>query len=309
MATLSPNYATIFDSMSTLKWDDQTKLLSSCGIVRRASNAETNSFPVVERTNAEEYTLAKRLGTVNGRANQPLQVPINQNNTIKRDATVKDIIDTTEANWFDIRKINYNIIDDLTTDVIEAARRRVNNIFFAQLFLNRGTPVGSTTANVSKNSLLALHEALNAANAPANDRYLLVNPRGFTHLMLLDEFVSVDYISQRQNTPWDSGTRGRILGFDIIVYNDVVDAFQKELNAGTAAQPGSPSFSNDDPEVNLMYAWQKRAMGSYYASDITVEMEWNMDLVTNLIQSRVQYGAVAILPEGVASLQYRQATS
>ena len=98
----------------------------------------------------------------------------------------------------------------------ESIARQVDTDLLAEYANFTNTDVGTYGVDITDPVILAAAEAIDLANAPLEDRYLIVYPTQKTALLKIDKFVRADYVGQYQDqTMVRKGPNSRYMWGDI----------------------------------------------------------------------------------------------
>src|SRR3990172_5625699 len=138
----------------------------------------------------------------------------------------------------DILKVqsSYDLLAEYTVKAGESIARRVDTDLLGQYSNFTNTDVGTYGSDISDAVILAGFETINLANAPLEDRALVIYPTQCTALLRIDKFVKADYMGQYQDAtmvrkgPNNRYMWGDIYGFPVYWTNQVTST------AGTPTQ-------------------------------------------------------------------------
>lgn len=156
----------------------------------------------------------------------------------------------------DILKVqsNYDLMAEYTSKAGESIARRVDTDLLAEYSNFTNTDVGAYGSDITDAVILAAIEAIDLANAPLEDRTLIVYPTQKTALARIDKFVKADYLGQYQNpTVVQKGPNSRYMWGDIygvpVYYTKQVPA-----TAGTPTQYHNILFHKEAIALALQQA-------------------------------------------------------
>jgi len=111
---------------------------------------------------------------------------------------------------------NYDLISEYTSKAGESIARRVDTDLLSEYANFTTTDVGTYGSDITDATILAAIEAIDLANAPLEDRALVIYPTQKTALARIDKFVKADYLGQYQNaTVVRTGPNSRYMWGDI----------------------------------------------------------------------------------------------
>ncbi|MFF4610312.1 N4-gp56 family major capsid protein [Streptomyces albidoflavus] len=143
------------------------------------------------------------------------------------------------------------------------------------------TDVTSATPGGAYNVVLKLKVTLDKANVPQDGRFLIVSPDFYA--VLLSDSRFIDASSYGTNAPIMNGEVGRVLGFSVMVSNNIP--------AGTAGT--APEVSN--------FVVAGHSMATTYAEQISkVEAYRPQNSFSDALKGLHLYGAKVVRPEALA---------
>ena len=149
---------------------------------------------------------------------------------------------------------------------------------------NRKTLADDTNNKLTKADFLAARKGLNAAKVPLKARYCAICPEHEEDLYEIDGFVSRDKIPD--TAALKDGVIGRLLGFDIILYNDMPLVDSNGILTGTK-----------DKNVTLFYSKLAYGFGRQkeFETKATTEPLTPADLVNiwSVYGGKIQYDTYA----------------
>jgi hypothetical protein len=185
----------------------------------------------------------------------------------------------------DILKVqsNYDLMSEYTSKAGESIARRVDSDLLAEYANFTNTDVGAYGSDISDAVVLAAIEAIDLANAPLEDRALVIYPTQKTALLRIDKFVKSDYLGQYQNpTIVQKGPNSRYMWGDLygvpVYYTKQVPA-----TAGTPTQYHNILFHKEAIALALQQA--PRTQSQYI-----------IEYLGNLVVVDVIYGIKTIRP-------------
>lgn len=165
---------------------------------------------------------------------------------------LEDVVDIQAA--YDVRaeytrEAGYALARDLDNAVL-ALRAVIKNNTGQNLYVTSNGTSGGTAQAISKAGILAAKQILDEADAPQDNRMLIVSPGQMADMLTVTEFVSMDYQS---NTPTESGKIGRIYNIDVMMTTQIGTNSLTGYVNGTGATPlptpglvGSPYLPSQD---------------------------------------------------------------
>lgn len=243
------------------RWDDEVK-----------SFGDTIHMPMV----ANRTALTKVAGTtVAFRASTEGQVVIG----ITTQAYDADIIE-------DMAQVQskYNLMQVYTKKFGYSIAAKVDSDLLG-LYASVAQTIGASASNVGigYTNIIRGNRLLDAANAPKEDRFLIVDPIGYEQLLQITNFVRYDAVGQADSkNPINNGRIGRVFGIDVFESTQV-------------ANNGSIIFG-------LM--WQKDAIALALQKDVQVKSQYSpRDIGWELVVYNI-YGYGLVRTDHAVVLQY-----
>ena len=199
------------------------------------------------------------------------------------DVTLSDFYAADMVDKLDELKTNIDERQVLAQSAASALGRKVDQLIIDVL------DAGSNSNNVAHGSAaltlakaLTVYEAFGEADVPDDgQRYFVVSPAGWADLLQIDQFSRAEYVGEGE-LPYAGGmTAKRWLGFLWFTFSGL-----------------SVSGTTRD-----CHAYHSTAVGMASAQDITTEMNYLPEKVSNLITSYFSAGAVMIDNDGAIECQ------
>jgi N4-gp56 family major capsid protein len=143
-----------------------------------------------------------------------------------------------------------------------------------------GAVATSTGVRIAKSFILEAKRLLDAADAPGEDRYIMVDANGYRDLLNIDDFVRYD--SRGVSNVIGKPAIGEIYGFEVVMSNQV------------------PSLSS----VAYALVWQKEAFALALQKDVTMKTEYSVDYIGNKVVAYNIYGYGVARTDHAVVLQY-----
>jgi hypothetical protein len=164
----------------------------------------------------------------------------------------------------DIVKVqsNYDLMSEYTSKAGYAIAKSIDS-FLLGLYGSWTNPaVGAYGADIDDDAIVAAIQALDEANAPLEDRAIVLKPSQKAALMKLDKFVKADYLGQYANpTPVKRGPNNRYLWGEIYGV-PVYYTTQIATTAGTPVETHNICFHKEAMALALQLA--PRTQGTYW---------------------------------------------
>jgi hypothetical protein len=191
------------------------------------------------------------------------------------EVTMADYYASEYIDKLDELKTNINERQVVAQSAAAALGRKTDAIIYAAMDAGASsTQIADTGGALLIADLLSLYETMGNADVPEDGgRYLAMNPQGYADLLAIDEFKSADYVGA-DSLPLPSGMTMRdFLGFKI--------------------------FSTTAVTAGKNIAYHMNAVGLGVNSDVSTEINYVAQKVSNLVTSSMSMGAGVIDDEGV----------
>ncbi len=174
-----------------------------------------------------------------------------------------------------------DLLAEYTSKAGESIARQVDTDLLAEYANSTNTDVGTYGSDITDAAVLSAIEAIDLANAPIEDRALVIYPTQKTALARLDKFVKSDYLGQYQNaTVVRTGPPSRNLWGDIY---GIPTYYTKQIpiTAGTPQQIHNLLFHKEAIALALQQAPR-------------VQSQYIIEYLGNLVVCDVIYGLKTI---------------
>lgn len=210
-------------------------------------------------------------------------VPMNISHATKQ-ATLADYEAPEYTDIYDQATVNFDEVVQLATTVAGAMGRRDDQSIIDAAIAGAGTTIADGGTNLTVAKLREAVKALNAVEAPAGDRYAIIDQEGLDALLGTTEVTSSDYNSVKA-----------------LVYGEV-DTFLglKFKVIGNRAEGGLPESAN----VVSGIVFHKAALGHAVGIDMKTKMDYVAHKASYLTMGMWKAGSVAIDPEGIIKVNY-----
>jgi len=207
--------------------------------------------------------------------------------------TLQDWIAAEYSDIFNQAKVNFDERQELVQVVGKAVARRadqiiINAIAASSTALTVSNDIGGTDSNLNIQKLIAAKQALDTANVPMEDRFMLIHAANLAGLLNETEVTSSDYNTVKALV---QGQLDTYLGFKIITVGDRTEG---GLTGGGTGQ---------DRKV---WAWHKSAVGMAESMGIRSEINYIPEKTSWLVASMFSAGAVAIDAGGIVEITCRE---
>jgi len=198
-------------------------------------------------------------------------------------ATMVDYYAPIYIDQLDEVKTNADFRREFVTTSTAAIGRALDGNIIAALDATHGTAAEvDATAGLTYELLLQAKRVLDEADAPMEDRFLVISPQGLEALMKETEVTSGDYQTVKALVRGEIDTA---LGFKWIMSN------QLNLNVGTQGA-----------DVRSCYAFQKSAVGCAVGYDIKTTVDRIPQKANYLVNTMMSAGSVAIDTTGIVEI-------
>jgi len=248
--------------------------LVMAGLVKRFDSLVTAKGDTINIPN-----LSNLSATDKSSSNQvTLQSPTEANTTI--------LINKHKESSFlveDLLKVqsNYDLMAEYTSKAGEAIARQIDTDLLTEYTNFTNTDVGTYGSDVTDATLLAAMEAIDLANAPLEDRSMVIYPTQKTALARIDKFVKADYLGQYQNpTIVKTGVPSRYMWGDIYGV-PVYYTKQVVVTAGTPQQIHNILFHKEALALALQQAprTQSQYILEYLANLVVVDTIYGLKTI------------------------------
>lgn len=178
---------------------------------------------------------------------------------------------------------NYDLLSEYTSKAGESIARKVDSDLLGTYSSSTNTDVGSYGNDITDAVILAGMEAIDLANAPMEDRAMVIYPTQKTALARIDKFVKADFLGQYQDpTVVRKGPNSRYMWGDIY---GVPVYYTKQ----TPQDAGTPTQTH-----NLLF--HKEFIGLAMQQAPRVQSDYIIEYLGNLVVVDVIYGYTALRP-------------
>lgn len=157
---------------------------------------------------------------------------------------------------------NYDLMAEYTSKAGYAIAKAIDSALLARYSTFTNAAVGTYGVDITDATIVAALQALDEANAPLEDRAIILKPSQKAALMKLDKFVKADFLGQYDNpTPVKRGPNNRYLWGEIYG-TPVYYTTQVPTTAGTPVQTHNMAFHKEGLALALQLA--PRTQGTYW---------------------------------------------
>lgn len=278
MATISPVFATLFDSE-----------------VKQAYQAGSDLRGTV-RTKTGVVGSTVKFNKL-GKGVAAIRIPgtdVTPMNLVYAPITVT-LVDWNASEYSDIfnqQKVNFNDRQELAQAIGSAMRRRFDQTILDAMVAASAPEtvtedIGGTDSGMNIAKLVAAKKALDANNVPPGDRHIVMHANQLADLLGTTQVTSADYNSVKALVRGELDT---YLGFQFHTIGD-------------RDEGGLAVVSNERP----VFAWHKSAIGMAIGIDIRTTIDWVPEKRSWLVSADFSAGAAAIDEEGLVEISAYEA--
>ena len=200
-------------------------------------------------------------------------------------ATLLDYEAPEYTDIYDQATVNFDEVTQLAKTIAGAMGRRDDQSIIDALEAGKGSTVGAGTQALDLATITAASKALNAVEAPTEDRYFVITEGGLNDLLNDSTITSSDYNSVRLLM---SGEIDSFMGFK-----------WKMIGSGRA-EGGLPITTT----VRTGFAFHKAAIGHAVGIDMKTRVDWVAHKAAHLSMGMWKAGSAVIDGEGVIGVDY-----
>lgn len=278
MATISPVFATLFDSEVKQAYQGMSQLR---GTVRTKTGVVGSS---VKFNKLGKGVAAIRIPGTDVTPMNLVYAPVT--------ATLVDWNASEYSDIFNQAKVNFNDRQELAQAIAAAMGRRFDQTIIDAMVAASAPEtvtedIGGTDTGLNIAKLVAAKKALDANNVPPGDRHILMHANQLADLLGTTQVTSADYNSVKALVRGELDT---YLGFQFHTIGD-------------RDEGGLAVVSNERP----VFAWHKSAVGLAIGIDIRTTIDWVPEKRSWLVSADFSAGAVAIDEEGLVEISAYEA--
>ena len=218
------------------------------------SRGDTIHIPKISNLTANDKTANTEVTT---QAISETEVTININKWKEASFEIEDIVKVQS---------NYDLMAEYTEKAGYAIAQAVDSDLLSLYTGFTNTDVGTYGTDISDATIVAAIQALDEANAPIEDRAMILKPSQKAAIMKLDKFVKADYLGQyQQPTPVVRGPNNRYLWGEIYGV-PVYYTTQVPTTAGSPTQTHNILIHKEAWALALQQA--PRTQASYWQKDL-----------------------------------------
>lgn len=240
--------------------------LVMAGLVKRfdslvSGKGDTINIPNLSNLSATDKSVSTQV-TLQSPTETNTQILINQHK--ESSFLVEDLLKVQS---------NYDLMAEYTSKAGEAIARTIDTALLTEYTNFTNTDVGTYGSDISDAVILAAMEAIDLANAPLEDRAMVIYPTQKTALARIDKFVKADYMGQYQNpTVVQKGVPSRYMWGDIYGV-PVYYTKQVVTTAGTPTQIHNVLFHKEAVALALQQSprTQSQYILEYLANLVVVD--------------------------------------
>lgn len=182
-------------------------------------------------------------------------------------------------------EVNFDEVRELAETIAKAMGRRDDQSIIDAMDTGKGSTVGAGTQALDLATITAASKALNAVEAPMEDRYMVIHEGGLNQLLNDSTITSQDYNSVRLLM---AGEIDSFMGFKF-----------KVIGSGRS-EGGLPLTTT----VRSGFAFHKGGIGHAVSIDMQTRVDYVAHKSSWLSVGSWQAGSVVIDPEGVIEVKY-----
>ena len=191
------------------------------------------------------------------------------------EATMSDFYAAEYIDKLDELKTNIDERQAVAKSAAAALGRKTDELLITAMDAGaNSTQIHDTSSALEKADLLSLFETFGSADIPEDGgRYLAMHPKGYADLFAITEFASSDFVGE-QNLPYAGGmSMKEFLGFKI--------------------------FSTSAVTAGKNIAYHTSSVGLGIGADVSTELNYVPERVSDLVTSMMSMGAVVIDDNGI----------
>lgn len=191
---------------------------------------------------------------------------VNTSNNITLYNSVQNKTDITINNWYHAGVSEPDALRRMSqVDYLKAVVPKIGYALAKQIDTNLGTTfndfaqtVGTPGAAVTDDVLIAAKEYLDLANAPFEDRSLIIDPETLGDLLKIDKFVRMDYV---QGSAVTTGQVGNIYGCPVFVTNNLEQINASCHGATMMHREALALIEAEAPKITAFRDWNRFSDG------------------------------------------------
>jgi hypothetical protein len=276
---ISNAFVTLFDTEVKQAYQADAVLRNTVRL-RTGVTAATHKFPKIGS------------GVAQVRVPQSDVTPLNVSYT-QATVTLEDWIAAEYSDIFNQAKVNFDERQELVQVVGKAVARRadqliINALATSSTSLTVANSVGGSNTNLNIEKMIAAKAALDRANVPMDDRFMLIHANNLAGLLAETEVTSSDFNTVKALV---QGQVDTYLGFKIITIGDRTEGGL--VGGGSGAD-------------RKVWAWHKSAVGMAESMGIKSEINYIPEKTSWLVASMFSAGSVAIDNGGIVEITCRE---
>lgn len=259
-------------------------------LVRTISNGKSAQFPIVGKATASYHTAGNE---ITGGSITHNERTISIENLLIAPVFIAKIDEA--MSHYDVRSI-------YSKELGRALANQMDKHVYQNLILNsRGGAASPQAAGTSETdadfetnaasaaaTIFKCAEKMDAADVPADDRYVAVSPAAYYNLIQGTTVINRDWGG---NGSYSDGKVLKVAGMNIVPTNNIPTS---NITSGVA-QGSSTNFAGNF-STTVGCAWQKNAVGTVKLMDLSTEMEYQIQRQGTLMVAKYAMGHAPLNP-------------
>lgn len=205
------------------------------------------------------------------------------------EATMSDHYTAVQVDELDLNKLNIDVRAGLVTNMSGAFGRKTDDILIDAMEAGATVNFGGYSGNLTRNVALQIGEELDTRNVPDDGmRFCVVSPRGWNHLMCIDQFVRSDYVGP--DLPFKK------MGIEVRTWNRLHWMVHNYLPGAQTSQV-------------KYYAWHPTAVGHGIGAEVRTMWDWELRKWSWLGAGAMSMGATVIDANGLIEIRLNDTAS
>ncbi len=176
------------------------------------------------------------------------------------------------------RNLDSRIVEDMLKDNESANKLKYSDC-------------GTGVTKLTKSVVLAAQEVLNKNESDMENRYIVVDPKGYKQLGEIADFVDYNKIAySMQNSPLRTGIIGSVYGFQVVLVPELPKV------------DGNGVFTGTKNKAPIIF-FQKEAFATSIQADLIAKSTYNSAKAMDIVQLITIWGAKVIDPKGIVTVR------
>lgn len=232
----------------------------------------------------------QRMGTLNtvSKARNG-EIPLQNVTHSFAEATMADAYSAVIVDDLDLPKLNIDVRGGLVTNMGGAFGRETDQVLIRAMQNGTTVNINGFTNNFTRNLAIQVGEELDRRDVPDDgNRFCVVTPRAWSHLMCIDQFVRSDYVGP--DLPF------KRMGIEVRSWNRLHWLVHNYLPGVGTTQA-------------RCYAWHPRAVGHGIAAEVKTMWDWKIEKWAWIGAGAMSMGAVVIDNTGIIEVRVNDTTA